>query len=335
MKGIAACYYDGKTPLRQSAELLAIGDEIVGRGCFGERRARRAEVEISEPMGRSPRFVRFGDGGTFEVSDLEQFALWLKASGFNESAVVRMQRRWSWALGSLVGAILLIAVIYSWGLPAVSRILAPRIPESVVHSLSQKTLAVLDEKLLRPSRLKEARKDELTAYIDSVLRAGGSQPAYRLHFRSSRLGPNAFALPSGDVVVLDQLIELAKNDDEVAGVIAHELGHVAYRHGMRQLIQSSVVSFVVGMYLGDISSIAASMGTLALESRYSRGFELEADAYAARTLLTAGRGTEPLAAMLERLEQVHAAKEKATSHWDGLSSHPDTAARVARLRAMH
>lgn len=335
MKGVAACYYDGLTPLRQSAELFAVGDEIVGRGDFGERRARRAEVEISEPMGRSPRIVRFGDGGTFEVSDLEQFALWLKASGFNESAVAHMQRRWSWALGSLVGAILLIAAIYIWGLPALSKILAPHIPEPLIQSLSQRTLTVLDDKLLWPSRLSEVKRNQLSAYIGSVLRAGGIQPAYRLHFRSSNLGPNAFALPSGDVVVFDQLVELAKSDDEVAAVIAHELGHVAYRHGMRQLIQSSVVSFVVGMYLGDISSIAASMGTLALESRYSRAFELEADAYAARTMLTGGRGTEPLAAMLERLERAHAAREKAKSYWEGLSSHPDTAARVARLRAMH
>ena len=101
----------------------------------------------------------------------------------------------------------------------------------------------------------------------------------------------------------DQLVELASNDNEVAGVIAHELGHVAYRHGLRQLIQSSVVSFVVGVYFGDVSSMAASFGALALESRYSREFEREADAYAARRLLAAGLGTEPLAAMLESMEK--------------------------------
>lgn len=73
---------------------------------------------------------------------------------------------------------------------------------------------------------------------------------------------------------------------------------------------------------------------MALESRYSRDFEREADAYAARTLLAAGRGTEPLAAMLERMEKAHDAKGRAGSAWDGLSSHPDTAERIARLRAM-
>lgn len=148
------------------------------------------------------------------------------------------------------------------------------------------------------------------------------------------MGPNAFALPSGDIVVLDQLVELAENDDEVAGVIAHELGHVAYRHGLRQLIQSSVVSFVVGIYFGDVSSLAASFGALALESRYSREFEHEADAYGARSLLAAGLGSEPLAAMLERMEKAHAEKGGKASRESLLSSHPDTAERVARLRAM-
>lgn len=333
MKGIAASFYDGRTPARQPAELFASASEIIARGSFGERRAGRGDVDISEPMGRSPRFVRFGDGATFEVADLDAFALWLQAAGFVDSPVVRMQKRWSWALGSLTGAVLLIAAIYFWGLPALTKVLAPSIPEPVLQSLSQQTLSFLDERLLTPSRLSESRRAELTAYADALLRAGGVSPGYRLHFRSSAMGPNAFALPSGDIVIFDQLVELAENDDEVAGVIAHELGHVVYRHGVRQLIQSSVVSFVLGIYLGDISSIAAGLGALVLESRYSRDFEREADDYAARSMLAAGRGTEPLAAMLERMDQAHGAKGRAASGWEGLSTHPDTAERVTRLRA--
>lgn len=334
MKGIAACYYDGRTPLRQSAELFLVGDEIVARGQFGERRAGRSEVEISEAMGRAPRFVRFADGAMFEVADLDAFALWLKAAGFAESPVVQMQKRWTWALGSLATAVLLIVALYFWGLPTIAKALAPSVPESVRQTMSQHTLAFLDERVLDPSVLSEARQVALTEHVRTVLQSGTELPSYRLHFRSSSIGPNAFALPSGDVVIFDQLVRLAENDDEVAGVIAHELGHVAHHHGLRQLIQSSVVSFVVGFYLGDVSSIAASLGALALESRYSRELELEADAHAARAMLAAGRGTEPLAAMLERMEKALAEVGKAGTGWGGLSSHPETAERIARLRAM-
>lgn len=333
MKGVAAVYYDGKTPRRQAAELFAIGDEIVGRGAFGERRAQRAAVEISEPLGRSPRILRFEEGDSFEVADLEAFRLWLSAAGFRDSAVVGMQKRWSWTVLSLLGAVLLIAALYVWGLPALGKLIAPRVPASMLEVLSQQTLSVLDRNLLAPSRLSEARRAALSEYAERVLRQGSDQPPHRLHFRSSKMGPNAFALPSGDVIVLDQLVELAGNDDEVTGVIAHELGHVAHRHGLRQMIQSSVVSFVVGIYFGDVSALATSMGALVLESRYSREFEHEADAYAARSMRAAGLGTEPLAAMLARMEEARTARREQSSRWDFLSSHPDTAERIARLRA--
>jgi Zn-dependent protease with chaperone function len=332
VNGISASFYDGRTPRRQSAELLVIGDEIVGRGTFGEHRAGRSDVEISEPMGDSPRFVRFGGGECFEVADLEAFAQWLTTAGFSESPVVKLQRRWSWALGSLVGALVLIAGIYFFGLPALGKVLAPRISEPVLEALSEQTLSFLDKKLLAPSALSEVRRTKLTEYIDKVLPSGADLPAHRLHFRSSPLGPNAFALPSGDVVIFDQLIDLAGNDDEIAGVVAHELGHVRYRHGVRQLIQSAVVSFVAGIYLGDVSSIAASLGAMVLESHYSRDFEFEADAYAVKAMLATGRGAEPLAMMLERIEQFHAGQGHQDSRMNILSSHPDTVERVARLR---
>ncbi|PKO85266.1 MAG: hypothetical protein CVU18_21035, partial [Betaproteobacteria bacterium HGW-Betaproteobacteria-12] len=294
--------------------------------------AKRAEVEISEPLGRAPRLLRFADGAVCEVADHAAFAAWLAEAGFAESAVVRLQARWSWALAALLAAILTMLAAYFWGLPAASKMLAPRIPDRIVQSISTHTLAFLDEQMLKPSRLPEARQAELRQHAAAVLQARPGQPPYRLHFRASALGPNAFALPNGDLVIFDELVALAANDDEVTGVVAHELGHVAHHHGLRQLIQSSVVSFVAGIYLGDISSIASGLAVLAMESRYSRAFELEADAYAAQVMVAAGRGSEPLASMLERMEASLGGKGKGGSAWDGLSSHPDTADRIRRLR---
>lgn len=334
MKEITAFFYDGHTPRRQAAQLQVVGDEVVAWGEFGHKRALRTEVEISEPMGRSPRFVRFGDGSTFEVADLDGFAQWLQIAGWKDAPVVHLHKRWSWALGSLLAAALLIAAIYLWALPALGKVLAPAIPAPVVQMLSQQTLEFLDQRLLEPSRLSEARRAQLTDQANRVLRVGTNVPSYRLHFRSSRLGPNAFALPNGDLVIFDQLVELADNDDQVVGVIAHEVGHVAQLHGLRQLIQASVISFAAAFYLGDISSLTAGLGALVLESRYSREFEFEADAYAAHLMLSAGRSTEPLAVMLERLEKATTRGKAPASAWSLLSSHPDTAERVERLRTM-
>ncbi|PKO35668.1 MAG: hypothetical protein CVU34_00080 [Betaproteobacteria bacterium HGW-Betaproteobacteria-7] len=333
MSAITASFFDGRTPQRQAVELSIEDDEIIVRGAFGERRAKRAQVDISEPMGRAPRLVRFADGAVCEVADHAAFAAWLSVAGFTESAVVRLQSRWSWAIAALLAAILTLLAAYFWGLPAASKILAPRIPDSIVESISKHTLSFLDGQLLKPSRLPEARQAELREHAATVLTASPGHPPYRLHFRASALGPNAFALPNGDLVVFDELVALAVNDDEVTGVVAHELAHVAHHHGLRQLIQSSVVSFVAGIYLGDISSIASGLAVLAMESSYSRAFELEADAYAAQIMVAAGRGREPLASMLERMEASMGGEGKGGSSWDGLASHPDTAERIRRLRA--
>ena len=332
MSAIAASFFDGRTPQRQAVELSIEDDEIIVRGLFGERRAKRAQVEISEPMGRAPRLVRFSDGAVCEVVDHAAFVAWLNAAGFTDSAVVHLQSRWSWAIAALLAAILTLLAAYFWGLPAASKVLAPRIPDSIVQSISEHTLSFLDGQVLKPSRLPEARQAELREHAAAVFKASHGHPPYQLHFRASMIGPNAFALPNGDLVVFDELVDLATNNDEVTGVIAHELAHVAHHHGLRQLIQSSVVSFVAGIYLGDISSIASGLAVLAMESRYSRAFELEADAYAAKVMVAAGRGSEPLASMLERMEASMGGERKGGSAWDGLSSHPDTAERIRRLR---
>uniref|UniRef100_UPI0033418328 M48 family metallopeptidase n=1 Tax=Castellaniella defragrans TaxID=75697 RepID=UPI0033418328 len=331
MNSLPASFFDGRTPRRQAVELLAEGDEIVVRGDFGELRTPRAQVEISEPLGRAPRLLRLPGGAVCEIADHQAFAGWLASAGFVNSTVVRIQARWSWAVAALAGAVLALLAAYFWGLPAASKALAPNIPQPVVQSLSEYTLDFLDQHLLRPSLLSQERQDALRAHIAGVLPARPGQPAYRLVFRSSPIGPNAFALPNGDLVVLDELVALAGNDDEVAGVVAHELGHVAYRHGLRQMIQSSVVSFAAGLYLGDLSSLASGLAALALESRYSRDFELEADAYAAAALQAAGLGAEPLATMLGRLEASTGREDG--QGWRGLSSHPDTVERIRRLRA--
>lgn len=334
MKTVAASFFDGRTPRRQAAVLSVEGDEVVAAGDFGERRAARAAVEISEPMGQAPRFVRFPDGASFEVAELAAFGRWLHCHGFAEGRVARLQARWSSALLAIAATTLIVAAAYLWGLPAAARALAPRVPEAILRSLSASTMDFLDSRVLAPSRLPAARQAELAGRVAGLLQGRDGVPAYRIHFRSAPGTPNAFALPAGDIVVFDELVALAASDEEVTAVIAHELGHVAYLHGIRQLIQSSVVSFVAGVYFGDISSLVTGLSTLALQSRYSRDFEREADAYAVRAMRQAGRDPGALATMLEKIEASHGERSsRHASPWQALSSHPETAERARSIRA--
>lgn len=351
MSPIRVRYFDGRSARAHDAALDFVDGTWTVAGEFGRRDGRPEEVELGERMGASPRLLRWHDGACCEIADHEGLARLLALAGQGESAVQRMQQRWSWALSAIVGVAAALAVVYLYVLPWAAAYIAPAIPPAVTTAMSKQVLETLDQHVLAPSRLAEAKRQAITARL--AVFAGGGAPAHRLHFRSAEeLGANAFALPSGDIVVLDQLVALADNEDQVVAVIAHELGHVAYHHGMRQLLQSAVVSFVVGVYFGDVSSIAASLGALVLESRYSRDFEFEADRYGAKMLTAGGLSPGLLATMLERLERSHSmprgdstkptekpaesaadkTAERESTERSLFSTHPETRARIEALR---
>lgn len=336
---IAADYFDGRSSRRQPARLGLRGDTVMVEGEFGRRSAALDAVEICTGAERTPSTIRFADGAICEIRDSAAWAAELAGAGIGVGAVASAERHWHWALAALAGAVLIVAAIYAYALPWIARQLAPTIPQAATQSISDAVLKGLDARLLAPSKTSPQRQQEIAAKV-AALAGPGQLPAHRLLFRASpTLGANAFALPGGDVVVLDELLALAKRDEDVVAVVAHELGHLRHHHGMRQLLQSAVVSFVVGVYLGDISTVVAGLTTLLLESRYSREFELEADAYAGRLLLATPASLDPLIDMLLRLDAAHA-KSRAADRGgrfgvgDLLSSHPDTAGRVSALRAM-
>ena len=120
-----------------------------------------------------------------------------------------------------------------------------------------------------------------------AIRSYYDQTPVTLHFRNAPdIGANAFALPGGDVVVTDGLVELATSPEQVAAVVAHELGHVAHRHGLRNMVQASILAALVSYWTGDFSSLATAGATAVLSAAYSRDFEREADDYGADLVIT-------------------------------------------------
>ena len=135
---------------------------------------------------------------------------------------------------------------------------------------------------------------------------------------------NAVALPGGHIYVFEGLIAKSENADEVAGIIAHEIGHVAHRDGTRALLQSAGLSFLFGMLLGDfVGGSAVVIGARAvLRSSYTREVESAADRYAVDLMSRAGGDQRALAVVLNRIAgAIHPGMEI-------LRDHPDTQARV-------
>jgi Zn-dependent protease with chaperone function len=141
--------------------------------------------------------------------------------------------------------------------------------------------------------------------------------------------PNAVALPGGKVFVFHGLLAKAQNPDELAGVLAHELGHVVHRDGMRRLIESGGTSFFIGLLFGDVTGSGAALfaARQLLEASYSRDAERAADAFAIATMQRLGRSPAPLGELLVRITGDET--DRALSI---LASHPLTQERLETLR---
>ncbi len=144
--------------------------------------------------------------------------------------------------------------------------------------------------------------------------------------------PNAFALPGGRTYYLSSLIQASRTPDEFAGVLAHELGHVYYRHGMQGLISTSTTGLLVGFILGDLTglSVAGAVGASLIDNRFSRQSEAQADDFAGKTAQRLGFSAAGLVDLLDRVARDDAFSEALAL----FSNHPLTAERRAALEAL-
>lgn len=336
MDEVRASYYDGLTARSQPVRLSLHGKLLTVSGDFLTREEPLSSLEISEPMGDAPRIVRFTDGAHCEVIDHAAFARLLRDAGISDGLVVRMQARWQWAVIAVLLTVITAAAGYRWGLPAAADWIAERLPDSLLAGMGETTLEILDEHVFGPSQLSSKRQEGIVRSFARLRVPTGSLPAYSIEFRDGgRIGANAFALPDGTIIVTDQLAEIAGDDEEILSVLAHEAGHLERRHSLRMLIQGSIVGFVVGWYLGDVSSVAAGLPSAILQARYSREFEREADRFAMQMLELNDIPPVALARILQRMQaDMHCAISGDTPgnpFGDYLGSHPATSERISAL----
>ena len=144
--------------------------------------------------------------------------------------------------------------------------------------------------------------------------------------------PNAFALPGGQVFFFSSLLDRARTPDEFAGVLAHEIGHVAYRHGMEQLISTAGTGALIGFILGDMTgiSVAAGLGATVIDARFSRDAERQADAFAAQVAQRMDFNPAGLADLIYRA----GVDDEFARALALLSTHPLTEDRKAALEAL-
>ncbi|MEO7547589.1 MAG: M48 family metallopeptidase, partial [Ramlibacter sp.] len=310
--------------------------------------------------GRAPRtlIVDLQAHGSLEIDDTAQWHAALAAAGQRPPLAQRMQTRWRVFLAVFVVAVAGLGAFYRWATPWAASQLARHVPLAWETELSARALAELDQGPLKPSKLSAQRQAQLRAGFTALAgqvgpglrRYSGYTPALALQFRSG-LGANAFALPGGTIVLTDGLIEAAAQqqpgDEAVLGVLAHEIGHVVYRHTTRMVVEQGVLNVGLGLALGDVSAIVSVGSSFLTGLAYQRSHEAEADCFAVALMSTARLSVTPMADLLLALEDARAGKQagNATAPADGaadsaagsaiaslLSSHPRTAERARLLK---
>ncbi len=166
------------------------------------------------------------------------------------------------------------------------------------------------------------------------------QPGFRYSFDVVNARDiNAFALPGGPMYVNRGMIEAARTEGEMAGVMAHEISHVALRHGTAQAtkqqsgkvqlgaIGGAILGAIIGGNVGGAIAQGTQLGLSAYLLKYSREYETQADILGAQIMARAGYDPRDLANMFRTIQRQSGGNQG--PEW--LSSHPDPGNRYERI----
>ncbi|QRV24966.1 M48 family metallopeptidase [Marinomonas foliarum] len=289
-------------------QLYAEGHSVIGGSCV--------ELHTSHRLGNIARKITLQDGSVFETKDNNAIDKLLKPKS-HASRVMAFVDTLEKNLSLVILSTFIIAgavfISFKWGLPAVSHAIAEALPNSVNQSLSSHALQFLDKSILEPSKLPKLKQQDIRQSFDrniAPLYQSSDTPKFTLHFRhwpsdTKNSIANALALPDGNIIVTDRLVELAQNSNEINIVLLHEMGHIVERHTLKRVIEGGIITVTSVLIFGDMSSISdlgVGVGSLLISNAYSREYESKADLFAYQLALKAKIPPSSLGDILTRME---------------------------------
>lgn len=137
---------------------------------------------------------------------------------------------------------------------------------------------------------------------------------------------NAFAMPGGNIVVLSGLVAFSESPEEVAAVIAHEMGHVELRHVTKRLVKELGLAVLFGVLTGTDGVVLSEMSRMLTSSYFDRRQEDEADEFALDLVYRCGINPKALGTLFRRMKSEYGSAEM----FEIISTHPATSSRIKK-----
>jgi Zn-dependent protease with chaperone function len=327
-----AVYFDGRSN-RRHAVTLGFGDQLTIRDEDESALADWAYADLRR-LDAPAGILRLGNLAAAELARLEirdghtAAELTARCARLDDNAPGRhgVGKIVAWSLAAAVSVVL----IALFGMPLIAERLTPLLPQAFEQRVGdvaeQQVKALLGDKVCD----NPAGQAAFTKLVDALRGAAGLERSVAPQVLSSEI-PNAIALPGGKVFLFSALLAKANDPDEIAGVIAHEFGHVAHRDNLRVLIHNGGTSFLIGLLFGDVTGSGALIfaSRTLITSSYSREAEQNADTYSIETMQRLGRSPQPMGELLFRVTG-----KEGGSGLSILSSHPLTQDRLARMKQL-
>ncbi|BAM87584.1 putative metalloendopeptidase [Bradyrhizobium oligotrophicum S58] len=327
--GGSATYFDGLSNRRQ----------IVTIGFANQLVMRSADNFVSWPYEDIRRVD--GPSGTLRVSCLSASPLArleirdpavaaelaARCSDIDQNSLTRgaIARIIGWSLAAAASIVAIVLVV----IPFAADRLTPLVPPAMERHLGEAAVVQIQTVFGDKVCGETAGQTAFAKLVTALRKPAGLDDSIASQVVDTPI-PNAFALPGGRFFLLRGLLDKADDPDEVAGILAHELGHLKHRDNLRQLIHNGGSSFLIGLLFGDVTGAGAAVfaSRTMINASYSREAEEAADSFAIDVMHKLGRPTRPMGELMFRITGKEDGKRP--SLW---ASHPLTEDRLARMRA--
>ena len=329
----AVVYFDGTSSRRHVATLafadtpnagtldIAVDSDVKASWPLADiRRADSAPGTLRVACQSAPSLARLEIRDPVLAAELTSRAVNLDEHHLGRRGVAKIV---GWSLAAVASVVLMVL----YGMPLAADRLAPLVPASFERRIGD--VAEQQVKLIFGDKVcsSPAGQAAFTKLVTTLRDAAGLDFSVQTAVLASPV-PNAFALPGGKVFVFDSLLAKANSPDEIAGVIAHEFGHLKHRDNMRGMIYNGGTSFLIGLLFGDITGSSAVIFTsrTLITSANSREAETAADTFSIEVMQKLGRPPKAMGELMLRVTGKEGGKGLTI-----ISSHPLTEDRLARM----